>query len=373
MKLLINQKILMEQLNYVIKGVSSKNLIPILNCIKFDLTSDGLYLLSTDNDLAIKAFIPKSSIEEIIELGEFVVAGKYIYEIIRKLPNTIINIEEVESSKIYISTDASNFNLNCNNVSEFPNISLEENKNPIILSQRIFKNVINQTSFATSSQESRPSLTGINLKISNDKLECVATDSYRLAKKTVTLAKAYDEIVNIIIPNKNLLEVVRMLMNDDNNIELHIFNNKIIFKFENLIVMSRLINDTYPDISKLIPEEFLLNIKVNVNDFYGAIDRASLLTNEFDKNTIKLESKKDQIIISSNIPEIGNVTEKLAVEKDNSEEISIAFSSKYMMDAIKAFNCMELQIQFNGNLKPFIIKNPETDELIQLIVPIRIY
>src|SRR5574344_1359956 len=121
MKLKIKQNILMEHLNYVIKGVSSKNLIPILNCIKFDLTNNGLSLMSTDNDIAIKTFIDKKEIEEIEESGEVVVSRRYIYDIIKKLPNTIINIEEVVDSKVFIYTDNSSFNLNCNIASEFPN------------------------------------------------------------------------------------------------------------------------------------------------------------------------------------------------------------------------------------------------------------
>ena len=95
MKLSIKQKVLMEHLNYVIRGISNKNLIPILNCIKFELTSEGLYLLSTDNELAIKSFIPASEIEEIDTLGEMLISGRYIYDIVRKLSNEVINIEEI--------------------------------------------------------------------------------------------------------------------------------------------------------------------------------------------------------------------------------------------------------------------------------------
>ena len=91
MKLKIKQKVLMEHLNYVIRGISNKNLIPILNCIKFELTSEGLYLLSTDNELAIKSFIPASEIEEIDTLGEMLISGRYIYDIVKKLTNEIIN------------------------------------------------------------------------------------------------------------------------------------------------------------------------------------------------------------------------------------------------------------------------------------------
>jgi len=373
MKLEIKQEILFEALTHVIRGISSKNLRPILNCIKFDLTEEGLYLESTDNEIAIKTFIPKKNIEKIESSGQIVVSGRYIYDITRKLPEEIINIEEVIDNKIYITTKNSSFNLNCSNPNEFPDLELEYRKDPIILNQKVFKTIINQTEFATSTGESRPVLTGINFKIDNKKLECTATDSYRLAVKKIELKEKVLENINIIIPTKNLLELVKMMNEDTENIEMHIFNNKVIFKFENITMMTRLINGTYPDTSKLIPEEFNLTMKTKLIDFYNAIDRASLLTNESDKNTIKLESTDNEVIIFSNIPEIGNVKETISVEKSNEENIKIAFNSRFMLDTLKVIESDEIELLFNGEFKPIIIKNPESDDLIGLILPIRTY
>lgn len=371
MKLKIKQSVLMEHLNYVIKGISNKNLIPILNCIKFDLTDNGLYLMSSDNDIAIKTFIPKNAIESIDVCGEIVVSGRYIYDIIKKLPNEIINLEEVMDFKLFINTSKSSFNLNCNNVNDFPQLDLEEHQNPICITTKIFKNMINQTVFATSNQESRPILTGVNIKINNNKMECTATDSYRLSKKIIVLDNNVVEDIDIIIPTRNLNELIKLFNEDNTEIELHIFNNKIIFKFGTIIMMSRLINGTFIDTSSLIPTKFLINMKINLDDLYNAIDRASLLTNENDKNTIKLESHNDYIVLSSNIPEIGNVTEKIDLNNSIQDNINIAFSSKYMMDALKAFDCNEVELMFNGEIMPIIIKNPESDDLTELIVPIR--
>ena len=138
----IKKEILTKHLNYAIKGISTKNLRPILNCIKFELTNEGLYLLSSDNDIAIKTFINKSYIEEDYTCGSFVVYGRYIYDIVRKMPDEIISFEEVIDSKLFISTTNSSFTLNCNNVSDFPNLELEEIKEPIILSTKLLKNIV---------------------------------------------------------------------------------------------------------------------------------------------------------------------------------------------------------------------------------------
>ncbi|MEG2028534.1 MAG: DNA polymerase III subunit beta [Bacilli bacterium] len=369
----IKQDILIEQLNYVIKGVSTKNLIPILSCIKFVLLNEGLYLLSTDNEMAIKSFIPKDKIETIECLGEIVISGKYIYDIIKKLPGEIIHIEEVANSKIFINTNNSEFNLNCNNANEFPNLEIETIDNPIKISKQVFKNMINQTYFATSSQESRPTLTGINFFITPDKIECTATDSYRLSKKVLLLDSNYDNI-NITIPIRNLLELVKIINEENNFLEIHIFTNKVIFKFDNIEFLTRVINGTFPDTRKLIPETFEIEIILDYKDFFSAIDRASLLSSLDEKNTILFELINNNIKISSNIPEIGMVEEKLiAKSKNGTTNLKISFSSKFMCDAIKAINSNEIILKFNGDIKPIIIRNPNSELLTELIVPIRTY
>ena len=204
-------------------------------------------------------------------------------------------------------------------------------------------------------------------------MECTATDSYRLAVKKVHLDSGITEKSNIIIPTKSINELYKLLNDDEDNLEMHIFGNKVIFRFDCITMLTRVISGTYPDTSKLIPDQYELTMTVASNDFFAAIDRASLLTNESDKNTIKLQSNGDQIIISSNIPEIGNVEEKITVSKDNDSEIKIAFNSKFMMDSIKALESEEIELKFNGEIKPIIIKNPENDDVIQLILPIRTY
>ena len=155
--------------------------------------------------------------------------------------------------------------------------------------------------------------------------------------------------------------------------ELHIFNNKVIFKFNSIIMLSRLVNGTYPDTSKLIPTSFSITMDVKLNDLYNAIDRASLLTNESDKNTIKLETSDNSIKLSSNIPEIGNVEETVNLVNSVDDEFRIAFSSRYMMDALRSFEGDEVELLFNGEVKPIIVKEKGNDDLIQLILPIRTY
>lgn len=374
MKFTIKRNVLLEKLNYVSHALSSKTLIPILNGIKFEMKEEGLYLTGSDSDVTIRCFI-KNEPDNFISIereGEIVLQGKYILDIIRKLDDIDINIEVVDGLKTLIWTTNSEFNLNGIDPKEYPKIELEENKTPIIIKKQVFKNIISQTSFATSSEEVRPLLTGINFKIEKNMLECIATDSYRLAKKKVKIDTFVENIINITIPSKNLLDLDKIL-SDKDDIELHIFNNKILFKFNDLLFQSRILNGTYPDTSKLIPEEFKISFVANRHELFSVLDRASILINDRDKNIVKMEVKEDEIQVSSNSPEIGKVEENMKINKEKGEKLIISFSSKYMMEALRIFGSEDIEILLNGEVNPIIIREAGNDNVIQLILPIKTY
>ena len=375
MKLTIKKEILLEALNKVSKAISTKNLIPVLAGIKFELKKKKLTLTASDNDITIQTTIDVFNEEDfkVESEGSIIIQGKYILDIVRKLPDEFINIEVVDDLKILIYTENSEFNLNGISESEYPNIGLEESKKKVDINALVFKNIVNQTAFASSNEESKPVLTGINFNIVGDVLECNSTDSYRLARKVVKLAKASEENYNIIIPSHNILEFAKILDNDDETIELHIFNNKILFKVGNLKFESRLINGTYPNTSNLLPDESLMVINTNLNDFYNVIDRVSILTSDKEKNIVTLETEGNTLILKSSSAEVGRVEEKMIINKNESEDIKISFSAKYMMEALKSFSTENVDIHFVGEIKPILIKSKEDDTLTQLVLPIRTY
>ena len=372
MKFTINKNILLESLVNVVRAISPKNIIPILNGIKFELNKEGLYLTASDSDLTIKSFIPSDKIETINEQGTIILQSKYIIDIIRKLPNDIINIEVIDGLKIRIYTENSQYHLNCLNNEDYPQIILEESANPIILNSDVLKNTIKQTIFAVSLQESRPLLTGINFKINGSLMEVVATDSYRLAKKVIKLDKEYPENIDITIPGKNINEFDKIL-SDESDVEVHFFSNKILLKYKNIIFQSSLLNGNYPNTTNLIPNDFEIIINTTLNDYYSSIDRAALLTQSKDKNIVRMETEGNLLNISSFASEIGKVEDKIEINKNTSKDIAISFSSKYMMDALKTFNEEELLILLNNDSSPIILKSVKDESLIQLILPIKTY
>lgn len=372
MKMLIEKNILMEGLNYVSRALSTKNIIPILNGIKFDLQKKGLYLTATDNDITIQTFIDKKDIKSIDEIGCSIIYGKSLLDIIRRLPNTDIIIENFENNEVSFKTDTSIYNFNCFRLEDFPNIVLEEIKNPIVISSQTFKDLINKTSFACSMQESRPLLTGVNIKIQGNLLECTATDSYRLSKVSTVLDKMYEENINIVIPSRNINELVRILDTDD-DLEIHTFSNKIIFKTNDLIFQSSLLNGTYPNTDNSIAKEFKYIIKVDLKELYNTLDRASVLTQSKDKNIIDIEIDNNLLTLKAVSLEMGKVEERLNVDNQTNNKIRISFSAKYMLEALKMFSKENIYLLLNGEISPIIIKEEDNENLIELILPMKTY
>ena len=375
MKFTIKKDLLLDALSKVSKAISTKNLIPVLAGIKFELKKKKLILTASDNDITIQTIIDADNDEDfkIDNEGSIIIQGKYILDIVRKLPDEFINLEVIDELKILIYTENREFNLNGISESEYPNIGLEESKKKIFIQAGVLKNIVYQTAFASSNEESKPVLTGINFNIVGDILECNSTDSYRLARKVIQLEKSSEENYNIVIPSHNIIEFTKILYDDNENIELHIFSNKILFKTGNLKFESRLINGTYPNTSNLLPEDSIMVIHTNLNDFYNVIDRVSILTSDKEKNIVTLETNGNTMILKSSSVEIGRVEEKMQVEKNNSEDIKISFSAKYMMEALKSFSTENVDLYFVGEIKPILVKSSEDETLTQLVLPIRTY
>ena len=372
MKFTIEKSIILEGLSNVTRAISTKNVIPVLNGIKFELTNNGLYLTASDSELTIKVLIESKEIKEISSLGGIIIQSKYILDIVKKMPSDLINFEVIDGLKIKIYTDNNQYNLNCLDINDYPDVKLEENKDPIIINGEVFKTIINQTVFAISNQELRPILTGVNFKFTKDVLETVATDSYRLAKKNIKLASPVEKDVEIVIPGKNIMELERIIT-DESDIEMHIFNNKVLFKYKNINFQTNILSGNYPNTSNLIPSEFAYIVKVNKKDFNDAIDRAALLTQGKDKNIVKMTLENTKMTINSYASEIGKVEEQLTIETNNKERLEISFSSKYMLEAIKTLGEEEILLLLNSDVKPLIIKSLTDESLIQLILPIKTY
>ena len=358
---------LLNALTKVSRAVSIKSPLPVLTGIKFDLKEDELILTGSDSDITIQTSIQDHI--DIIEPGSVVLSSKYILEIIKKIDSEDVHIFIVDGTLTRIEGANSRFDLNGTSYIDYPRIDLNKTGVNLQMKSTDLKEAIEQTSFATSEKETRPVLTGVNFKAKNHVLECIATDSYRLAKRILNIDS--DISFNIIIPKKSLIEISRIIEKDE-LIDLYVSDRKVLFVFDHVLIQTRLIDGTFPDTSRLIPDSFDYSMSIDSTSLLNSIDRASLLTNE-QTNIVKLTMNQDTVILSSFSQEIGSVEENLSRAFYKGEPLKISFSARYLTDAIKSINGQKVRVLFTGEMKPFIIKDFEREDIIQLVLPVRTY
>ncbi len=374
MKFSIEKNILEKNLNYVSKAIQSNTPIPALSGILFEITNEGLVLIGSNLEINIKAFIPKFEKEKelinIEEIGLVVLNNSFITEIVKKIDSEFINFEVIDSNIIKIYNQHSEFLLNIIDAEDYPKLNVDKSSSFISFSKKEFKNIIKSTIFAISKNETRPILTGINFHFISNFININATDSYRLSYKKLSIDKDFD--FNLIIPGKSLY-ILNSILSDDKDLTMYIFNNRLIFEFDNVIFQTKLLDGTYPNTQKLIPETFSLEISTSIRDLKNAVERASILSRDRAKNVVKLKINENQAHILSSTPEFGKVDEELKITNLTGGEIDISFSARYLLDAINSFNSESVHLKFNSDMKPFICLSPDDESLIQLVLPVRTY
>lgn len=378
MKFIIQRDKLVQSVQDVLKAVSSRTTIPILTGIKIVATEEGVTLTGSDSDISIESFIPNEEDGtvnvEVKASGSVVLQARFFSEIIKKLPMDTVELEVQNQFVTTIRSGKSEFNLNGQDAAEYPHLPQIEEDSVFKLPTDLLKNIIRQTVFAVSTSETRPILTGVNWKLENHELTCIATDSHRLALRKAKIDAENNLACNVVIPGKSLNELNKILDDTNELLDIVITDNQVLFKAKNILFFSRLLDGNYPDTSRLIPAESKTDITVSTKEFLQAIDRASLLAREGRNNVVKLATLEQSALeISSNSPEVGKVVEQVQGNSVEGEELKISFSAKYMMDALKALEGNEIQINFTGAMRPFLIRTMHDDSMLQLILPVRTY
>ncbi|HWL13206.1 MAG TPA: DNA polymerase III subunit beta, partial [Ureibacillus sp.] len=310
----------------------------------------------------------------ISETGSIVLQARMFNEIVRKLPTNDVEIEVSNGLQTHIRSGKSEFHLIGSDASEYPLLPEVSTDQQFTMPTDLLKSIIRETVFAVATSESRPVLTGVNWQIHDNELICIATDSHRLARRKTTLEQLPTDVNSVVIPGKSLNELNKILGESTNPVEIVITNQQVLFKADNVLFFSRLLEGNYPETSRLIPEEYKTNITINGKSLLQAIDRASLLAREDRNNVVRFETFDGNIVeISSNSPEIGKVEEQIQVETLEGENLKISFSAKYMMEALKAIDGQDVVIQFTGAMRPFILRSVHDDAILQLILPVRTY
>lgn len=380
MKFTINRPAFISQLNNVLRAISSKTTIPILTGLKMVVDKERIILTGSNSDITIESVIEASDTDydlTVEDPGAIVLPARFFSEIVKKLPDKQVTIEVTSGFQADITSGTAKFQINGQDAENFPHLPEVETNKTITLPNDVLKEVIRQTVIAVSKQESRPILAGIHITLHDGLLTAVATDSHRLAQRKVTLNDVDNGIdFDVIIPGKSMNELSGMISDVDEDVQVQVTENQILFIFGNTHFYSRLLEGNYPETSQLIPDTADTTVELDAGTFLASIERASLLSHESRNDVVKLTLKPDEnlVRISSDSPDIGTVEEEVATTSLDGNDLEISFNPNYMKDALRSFGQTTVKIAFTSALRPFtLVPTEDGENFVHLITPVRTF
>ena len=369
MKFICYKDKIIKALNSVVKGVASKTTKPILEGILIQTNDKEIKLTTYDLELGIEYTMEC----DVKEQGSTVVNAMMFTEIIRKLPDSEINININENNLLTIECEGALYKLATMNPDEFPELPKIEIENSIELEQSALKNMIKKTIFAVSTEENRPIFTGCLFEIKNNKLNIVAIDGFRLALRTINLPVQVNDF-KAVIPAKSLNEVNKILEDSFEPVKIGISKNQAVFEMENCKIVTRILDGEFLNYASVIPENWQTRIRVEKNSLQNSFERISLISSssmEKEKKypvKVTIDIGKLTILCTN---QTGDAKEEVFISTEG-KNLEVGFNPKYFLDSLKAIDEEEIFVEFGTNVSPCLIKSVENNDYVYMILPIRL-
>ena len=369
MKFVCYKDKIMKALNSVVKGVASKTTMPIL---------EGILIQTNDNEIKLTTYDLELGIEykmecDVQEQGSIVVNATMFTEIIRKLPDSEINISLNENNLLTIDCEGALYKLATMNPDEFPELPKIEVENSVTLEQSALKNMIRKTIFAVSQEETRPIFTGCLFEINNNKLNIVAIDGFRLALRTINIPVPVNDF-KAVIPAKTLNEVNKILTDSFDSIKIGVSKNQAVFEMENCKVVTRILDGEFLNYSSVIPTTWQTRIRVERESLLNSFERISLIASSSiekeKKYPVKVTVDIGKLTISCT-NQTGDAKEEVFISTEG-QNLEVGFNPRYFLDSLKAIDENEVYIEFGSNVSPCLIKSIENNDYVYMILPIRL-
>lgn len=365
MKLKCQKNDLIQAVATVQKAITNKSTLAILSNIKLEAYGTTLTLTGSDLNLSIITKIPVTIDEE----GSFVLPSRLLGELIRKSPDEIIEME-LKEDKMFIHSGLSNFNIQGQSAIDYPELPEVDNNNVYDVDAQLLSNMIRQTNFAISQDDSRIILTGSLIEINDGILNIVSLDGYRMAIRKAIIKN--NENNRVVIPGKTLSEVFKILGSSDFNgdVKLSFTDKHALFSIGDNQIISRLLEGEFINYNQILPSEFKSQVKVNTKEFMNSIDRAFLMARESKNVSIKMVINDDFIEILSNT-EVGSFNEKIQIKLEG-QDLEIGFNPKYLIDALKIIDAEEIYLDLINGISPCIIRPADNNNFKYLVLPVRL-
>jgi len=369
MKFVCYKDKIIKALNSVVKGVASKTTMPILEGILIQTNNNEIKLTTYDLELGIEYNTECT----VLEQGSIVVNAMMFTEIIRKLPDSEINICINENNLLTIECEGALYKLATMNPDEFPELPKIEVENSITLEQSALKNMIRKTIFAVSTEENRPIFTGSLFEIKNNKLNVVAIDGFRLALRTINIPVPVNDF-KAVIPAKTLNEVNKILADSFDMVKIGVSKNQAIFEMENCKIVTRLLDGEFLNYEAVIPKNWQTRIRVERENLLNSFERISLISS----SSIEKE-KKYPVKVTIDIGKLtilctnqtGDAKEEVYIATEG-QNLEVGFNPKYFLDSLKAIDEEEIFVEFGTNVSPCLIKSVDNNDYVYMILPIRL-
>ncbi len=372
MKLVIERAVLLKALAPIQSVVERRGTIPILANVKLDAAAGQLSLTATDMDIAIVERV-KADIDT---PGSTTVPAHMFYEIVRKLPDGS-NIQLSlggKDGKLAISAGQSKFSLAALPIDDFPVMAEGDLAHSFAITPAECKALLEKTRFAISTEETRYYLNGVYLHAANNQgaavLRAVATDGHRLARMEVGLPEGAEQIPGVIIPRKTVGELYKLVEEGGEKVEISLSESKIRFAVGDAVLVSKLIDGTFPDYERVIPTGNDKVMEVDGKEFARAVDRVSVITSEKSRG-IKLALSGSKITLSASSAEQGTASEELSVSY-GADPVEIGFNSRYLLDMMGQVEGDTAQFVFADSNSPTIVRDPADVGALYVIMPMRV-
>ena len=372
MKLTIERAALLRSLNHVQSVVERRNTIPILSNVHFSVESNTLALTATDMDLAII-----ESVDSVSENGGATTAPAHtLYDIVRKLPEGAqIELDASGGNdELVLKSGRSRFTLQTLPTSDFPQMTDGDLPTVFTLPADDLRMLIDRTRFAISTEETRYYLNGIYFhKADADGiavLRVVATDGHRLARVEMPLPNGADGMPGIIVPRKAVNELRKLIDEIEEEVEVSLSDTKIRFAFGNVVLTSKLIDGTFPDYDRVIPDGNDKTLEVDCDDFAAAVDRVATISTEKSR-AIKLTVEPGNIILSASSPESGTASEEIEVDYAQ-KSIEIGFNARYLLDIAQQIEGTMAQFVMADSASPTIVRDIDDPTSLYVLMPMRV-
>jgi DNA polymerase-3 subunit beta len=363
MKFEVGKSALMEGLQKVLNVVSLRTTLPILSNVLIEADKSSLTLTTTDLEVGVRCKVDA----KVSKTGASTLPARRLSSIVRELPDGAIQVEVDDKNNANVKSGSSFFKIMGLSKDEFPPMPKAEGKHSYKMEQVAFREMLRKTSYAASTDETRYVLNGVLLSFKGGKLTMVATDGRRLALVEQEIDFPDDAQGDLILPSKAVAELTQVL-GDEGELTLSATENQIMFQFDDVLVVSKLIDGTFPNYKQVIPAQCEERVTVERESLFTALRRVSLVTTD-KSNAAKLTFGKNKVVISMNTPDIGEAEESLPVKYDG-KEFSVAFNPEYMMDPLKTLSSDEVFLELTDELSPGVLK---TDiPFLYVLMPMRI-